>query len=143
MAVVRDGARDFTDATPLTYRLEVSDSTAQNDFRALHVIEATRKGDKFPATSTADVAGRNMVGAVIGDTIPRVVLFSASGSAQSIVSYNANYAGNARHLILDLEPGVYNVSKDGQELFQMLSTTAAGVLAFEAGSGTQFSVVRQ
>jgi len=143
--VVPDGLKGITDTTPMTYRVEVSDSVTGANLNALHIIEATSRGDNFPATSTVNVTGGNMVGALISDATPRVVLFSADGTPQSDVTYTTTYpaGATARHVITDLTPGAYNVLKDGQPIFRMLSTSAAGVLSFQATGGTTFRITTQ
>ena len=138
-----DGLRNITDSTPVTYRVEVSDSTTGTELNALHVIEATAASDSFPDTTLLDVTVGNMVGALIADAVPRIVLFSREGPPVSSVAYRADYSAGARHLIVDLAPGAYSVRRDGEELFRLRSTTPSGVLEFEAAGGGEFTLIRQ
>ena len=137
-----DGAMSFSDSTPVTYRVEVSDNVSNTSFNSLHVIAATAKNEAFPNTTTVSTVSGNMVGALIADTIPRVVLFASDGTPQSSITYEADYPGVARHLIVDLDPGAYNVTKDGESIIPSASTTAVGVLSFES-SGGAFSIEKQ
>ena len=134
--VVADGLRSFTDTTPVTYRMEVSDRVAGTTLNALHVIEASANGEPFPDSDPIEVSSGNMAGALIADRTPRAVLFSLDGTPQETLAYHVNYEGTGRHVIVDMVPGAYNIRKDGVEISSMHSTTTAGVLSFEAGGGT-------
>ena len=54
-------------------------------------------------------------------------------------TYTASYAGTARHLVVDMAPGSYNVFQNGNLIGTALASSQ-GVLSFAAGGGGTFQI---
>ena len=127
--VVADPLSD-SNAAPSTYRAEVADSAASPQLTALHVIAATASA--VPAmvpASTVTVPARNMVGATISGAVPKTVLFSADGSPQSSVSYNASAGGT--QLLFDLVPNKTFQVRVNEAAGMSVTASDQGVAVFE------------
>jgi hypothetical protein len=132
------------DSRPITYRLEVSDSVADNTFNALNVLVATASSTtSMPTTVRLHSTNGTMVGAMVMDgSVQRVGLFSADGVPQSNVRYTATYASGQTgvHVLADLVPNTqYLIARDGASL-GTASTTSQGVLTFRSSEGGLFTV---
>ena len=122
----------------MTKRFDVraaAGSTA-DDFLTVLAPTASSVG-AMPTTTLIDATTHK--GALYDDGAPRVAMFSTDGTARSSVAYAVAYSGNGRHVIADLLPGVYSVSRGGTIILASQSVGADGTLAFSSASGS-FSI---
>ena len=133
-----------TDSRPITYRVEVSDSTEDTRFDALNVLVATAASvASMPATVRVESADGAMLGAMVADgRVDRVALFSADGSAQASVTYTLTHSSGRTsvHVVADLVPSAsYVVSRDGVDI-ATVPASSQGVLTFGASEGGRFTI---
>jgi hypothetical protein len=134
--VVPDPVSD-TDPTPITYRTEVSDSVASQDLTALHIMSATaRTVTEMPDAGPILVPARNMFGAAIMSATPKFVLFAATASPQTSVTYSTTKAG--LHLLLDMAPNKTLVVDLDGAMLKSVKVSSQGVASFNAPSGGVF-----
>ena len=124
----------------ITPRVEIADTITSFDFNPLTVFVTDSNAASTPLITGIDAS--NMVGTMIGNFSPRMVLFAKDGTQQSSVLYSAVYSGAGNHLLVDMQPGSYTVLKDGS-LIGTVTASAEGTLYFTAADGGSFSVVRQ
>jgi hypothetical protein len=143
VSIAGDGVSSYTDSTRGTWREQVTDANAGTQMLALHALLATDSGvTAMPATSLLVSNDHVMQGAVIQESAgASVVLFSADGSTRRGVTYQAAVTGTASHLIVDMQPGAYDVCRSGSLLGQP-SASDQGVLYFHSTGGGTFEVVR-
>lgn len=157
-----------SDSRPITWRLEVSDSTEATTFDALNVLIATAASTTvMPDTVRVQSVNDTMVGAMVDDGgVCRIGLFSADGTPRAAVSYNANPASQTNHRNLQSRPNdatqtnlanraserpcvhviadllaetEYEVARDGVSLGTVLASRA-GVATFQSAAGGLFTV---
>jgi hypothetical protein len=95
----------------------------------------------MPTTTLISTTGYK--GAIYNDGIlPRIALFSSDGTSKKEVTYTASYSGelNGRHVITDLIPGAYTVSKDDAIVLEGQAVASDGSLSFDISGGTTFSI---
>lgn len=95
----------------------------------------------MPTTSLISTATYR--GAIYNDGVtPRVVLFSADGTAQTGVTYTASYSASltGRHVITDLNAGAYNVIKDGTTIYSGMAVGSDGSLSFATTGGATYVI---
>lgn len=135
-------AQDISDSSgDTTPRVEISDSVVSTDFNPLTVLIADSNTATMPTTTSIDTTG--MLGVLIDETIPKIVIFSKDGTSQNTVTYIAPYplSDTGNHLIVDMEPGSYDVYRDDTKILSDVVASAQGVLSFSAIGGTQFQIV--
>jgi uncharacterized protein (TIGR03437 family) len=139
---VADNPVSPRDATPITPRVEVSDTATSTEFNPLTVLYAAARGTPMPPTDLVTSAADNMLGAIVRETLVHVVLFSKDGSAQNRVTYTAVYPASdlGRHILADMAPGSYSVTRDGTLIQTGLTPSGSGVLTFDAIGGRVFEV---
>jgi hypothetical protein len=126
-----------------TQRLEVTDANAGTNPTSLFLTVLAPVASTAVQAAYSLVDTGNMKGAVYDDgAFPRVALFSADGTAQSAVSYVASYTAGvtARHVVVDLKPGVYTVFQNGAVLERAVVVQAHGSLTFTAQGGGTFAL---
>lgn len=135
------------DKRPITYRVEVSDSTSAPAFNALTVFVAGPASAKaMPRMERLESRQGNVVGAIVDDgDVERAALFSTDGEAQSRVTYTATFPARPRgffQVVADLVPGAsYDVVLDGATLSRVTASTQ-GVASFQTASGGAFEIRR-
>jgi hypothetical protein len=95
----------------------------------------------MPTTTLISTTGYK--GAIYNDGIlPRIALFSSDGTSKKQVTYTASYSGelNGRHVITDLIPGTYIVSKDDAIVLEGQAVRSDGSLSFVISGGTTYSI---
>ena len=121
-------------------RVETVEDESLSNF--LHVLHPTSSTTKTSLSETVLIEAEGTAGALIKDANNQwVVLFSEDGVSGENVSYSANYGGNCKHLIGGMEPGTYDVYKNGQKVL----TAAASrqhTLFFESEGGGAFQAVK-
>lgn len=133
-----------SDHRPITYRLEVSDSTANHTFTALNVlIAAASSTTSMPPTLGLRSTGGTMVGAMVKDgSVHRIGLFAADGAPQANVSYTAQYqpGEGGVHVIVDLVPEAeYVITRDGVRIGEG-PASSGGVVTFRSSQGGLFTI---
>jgi hypothetical protein len=126
-----------------TQRLQVADPNAGTNATSLFLTVLAPVAATATQAAYSLVDAVNMKGAIYDDgTYPRVAFFSTNGSAQTTLSYVASYTPGvtARHVVLDLKPGVYTVRKDGQIVYPAIPVQADGSLTFTASAGGTFAI---
>ena len=114
------------------WRIELSPATAAKDDEFLNVMQIM---DATGTTATAAaVAGDKVTGAKVND---RVVLF---GKKSEVVSGAFAFTvtgseSNVRHLVVDLAPGTWSVSKDGKAVGKYEVKAGEGALYFKGAPG--------
>lgn len=109
--------------------LKLTDSITSTDFSPLTVLIADSSSSSTPTISGIDTTG--MLGVATGS---KVAMFSKDGTEQTTVSYTAGSTSD--HLLVDMSPGVYTVTKDGSAVGDF-TASAQGVLTFSTtGGGT-------
>jgi hypothetical protein len=95
----------------------------------------------MPTTTLISTTGYK--GAIYNDGIlPRIALFSADGTSKTYVTYTTSYGSelNGRHVITDLIPGTYSVTRDGSIVLEGQAVGSDGSLSFVTTGGTTYSV---
>jgi hypothetical protein len=108
----------------------------------LTVLAATASSVASMPTTSLISAG-NFRGALYDDgVLPRVALFSANGTPQTKITYTAIYSSgvSGRHVITDLTPGTYTVSRDGAIVLTGQAVGSDGSLSFVISGGTTYSI---
>jgi hypothetical protein len=128
-----------------TQRFEVSDpnaSSCSTNCLFLTVLASTpSRISSMPFTKL--ISTSNYKGAIYNDgTLARIALFSADGTSQTGVNYEANYSASltGRHVISDLVPGTYDVSRGGTTLYSSLVVGGDGTLSFTSTGGSVYAV---
>ena len=88
-----------------------------------------------------------MTGTLINDsTSPQIVLFSSDpqGADVTTVTYNANYSSTktGTHLLLDIQPGTYDIFKNGTKIHSDIGASTQGVLTFSSSGGSTFQITQ-
>ncbi|MEI8360551.1 MAG: hypothetical protein WCG01_00220 [bacterium] len=125
------------------------------DFNPLTVMLTTASGSTTPAITGIDTGA--MIGSIIETSVPQVVLFSkqinqiidpiASDESyqtiqQNAVTYTVAYSSTGNHLLVDMEPAIYDVYRDGVKIITAVVASPQGVLNFEANGGGAFQIVK-
>jgi hypothetical protein len=129
-----------------TQAFQVVDPNASNcstNCLFLTVLAATATGASQPTMSLISVTGYD--GAFYNDSkMPRIALFSVDGTQRTSVTYTASYSSDltGTHIITDLTPGTYIVTKDASIIVPSITVANDGSLEFSsAGGGTaQFQI---
>jgi Heparinase II C-terminal domain len=128
-----------------TQRFEVSDPNSSNcSANCLFLTVLAPTASTIPAMPTTTLISTNhLTGALYDDGVaPRIALFSVDGTAQASVQYTAAYSSalTGRHVILDMVPGSYNVTKDGATIFSGLPVGSDGSLSFASTGGSVYAI---
>ncbi|MEI7891038.1 MAG: hypothetical protein WCI36_03625 [bacterium] len=125
-----------------TPRIEITDSVTSTDLNPLTVLIADGSSVPMPVTTGIDAAA--MEGVIVENANPDVVLFSKEGTVQNAVSYAASYSSGTtgNHLLVDIEPAIYDVYRDGSKIITAVTASSQGVLNFSATGGTNFEIVK-
>lgn len=107
--------------------LKLTDSTTSTDFNPLSVLVADTSSSSAPTITGIDTT--SMLGVEMGG---KVAMFSKNGDARNTVSYSA--IATADHILVDMEPGVYTVTKDGTTVGNF-TASAQGALFFSTVGG--------
>ncbi len=128
-----------------TQRFEVTDSnaaTCSTNCLFLTVLSPTASSVRaMPLTTLISTA--NYKGALYDDGVsPRVAMFSTDGTSQTSVTYTVSYSSSldGRHVILDLTPGTYKVTKDGAIIYSSLPVGSDGSLSFATAGGSSYTI---
>jgi Heparinase II C-terminal domain len=130
-----------------TQRFEVSDpnaSSCSTNCLFLTVLAPTASTVSSMPTATLINTNKYKGGFYNDGTLPRIALFSTDGTAQTSVTYTATYSSalTGRHVILDLVPGTYNVTKDGTSIYSGLIVSSDGSLNFTTAGGTNYAITQ-
>jgi hypothetical protein len=130
-----------------TQRFEVADpnaSSCSTNCLFLTVLAPTASSVSAMPTTTLITTNKYKGGFYNDGTLPRIALFSADGTAQTSVTYTALYSSalTGRHVIADLAPGTYNVTKDGTTLYSGLTVGTDGSLSFTTTGGTTYAITQ-
>jgi len=131
-------------------RIEVSDPSPSANLNVLTVLYATASSGSLPATS-AITTDANHMGVLVADTTPKVVVFGKGVSATSSypnyaatqyssVTYTANYAGTAKHVVANMYPSTAWVATRNGVAAGSGTTDASGTVFFTDSVGGSFSI---
>lgn len=128
--------------------LQIESTTNQNHDTYLNVMQLGDANTLTAMSPTTRIDASSMTGTAIDDpTVSRVVLFSSDpyGAAISNVTYAVGSfsATTAKHLLLDMQPGTYNVYRDSALIYSGLAVSANGVLAFDSTGGSTYAAIKQ
>ena len=148
ITVVGSGqTQNFDKKEPVRWRMEIEPTNPQlNDF-FLHVMQVG-DSDTLPSmTPTTLITADTMKGTLINDsTTPQIVLFSSDpqGADVTTVTYNANYSSTktGTHLLLDIQPGTYDIYKNGIKIHSDIGASTQGVLTFTSSGGSTFQITQ-
>lgn len=135
-----------------TYTMQIQSNTGQKYDNFLNVMQFGDSNTLTKMTPVSRIDADTMVGVIINDTkTPRIVLFSknTTGELVNFVKYNVNYNSSltGKHLIVDLEPGVYNVFKGTNKEEQIIANYTVSAekktLLFKATGGSTFHVIKK
>lgn len=119
--------------TPYAKRVLVQESTPGTSSWILTAIVSTDfKAAAVPITAITGTAHK---GAVVETDTPRVAMFSADGVAQTSAAYTVAYAGLGQHVVTDLLPGAYSVSRNGSTVAIGQIVGSDGTLYFAGAAG--------
>jgi hypothetical protein len=127
-----------------TQAFHVSDPNASScsiNCLFLTIFAPTAAGAPMPTTTL--ISAPNYKGALVDDGVtPRIALFSSDGTPQTSIKYTATYNGslNGQHVILDMAPGTYNVTRDGVTIYSSLPVGSDGSLSFTSTGGSLYAV---
>ncbi|MCK5321240.1 hypothetical protein KAJ38_01560 [Candidatus Pacearchaeota archaeon] len=126
-----------------SFRIEIepTDTDVQEYNNFLNVLYPTSTLiSVMPDTELIEIS--NMQGTLIKDQISSwIVLFSKEGAEQNSVTYDAVYTGTAKHLLVDMQAGTYNVYKNG-ELIDTKTASSQGTIYFESTGGSTFTITQ-
>ena len=129
------------------WRLEIEPTTPQLNDNFLHVMQVG-DSDTLPSmTPTTLINADTMTGTLINDTDnPQIVMFSSDsqGADVTTVTYNANYPSSktATHLLLDIQPGTYDIYKNSIKIHSDIGASTQGVLTFTSTGGSTFQITQ-
>ena len=127
-----------------TQAFNVSDPNASScSINCLFLTVFVPAASGAPMPTTTLISARNYKGALVDDGVaPRIALFSSDGTPQTSVTYTATYGSslNGRHVILDMAPGTYNVTRDGATIYSTLPVGSDGSLSFTSTGGSLYAV---
>jgi Chitobiase/beta-hexosaminidase C-terminal domain/Bacterial Ig-like domain (group 2)/Putative Ig domain len=122
-----------------TQHFEITDpnqaSTPTTQYLTVLAPTASSVGT-MPTTSSVSASG--FVGALYADSTPRVVLFSADGTAQNAFSYTLTATGKVTHVITDIAPGAYDIFQNATNIGTAVAG-ADGSLTFTSTNGGTFT----
>ena len=123
-------------------RVRVIPPTAVTDWNPLTVIATGSSSASMPTTTAIDTTA--MSGVVVSEVIPKIIMFSKSGTQQNAVTYTASYTAGTtgNHLLVDMEPGMYDIYRDGGKIISGAVASGQGVLSFSMTGGTLFQAVK-
>ena len=120
------------------WTIRVENTSNENNTNFLNVLHPTINMSETQMAETVLIDAGNMAGALIKDSSnQRVVIFSKTGDLQGGLGYQANYTGNAKHLITGMEDGVYDIYKNGTKIYT-IQTSIQNTLYFESNGGLNF-----
>lgn len=120
------------------WRAEVETPTQATYTEFLTSLYATTTStSSMPSSSVVISSGGNMKGVVVGDF---TVLFSAAQNDVMISSSAYTTTNESKHIITDLVPGTYAVTKDGVDLGNF-TTSAVGTLVIDTVSAGAFTLL--
>ena len=115
----------------------------QAEFLVVH-MPAKRQSAKLPPVSLITEIDSNFRGVAIGGAAPKVALFARNGALHDRVSgFVAPEEKVMQVLIAGLEPGSYDVMKDGTAVVSGLTVNARDNSLYFESSGGRFAVVRK
>ena len=115
----------------------------QAEFLVVH-MPAKHQSAKLPPVSLISEIDPNFRGVAIGGAAPKVALFARNGALHDRVSgFVAPEGGVMQVLIAGLEPGTYDVTKDGTAVASGLKVNAGDNSLYFESSGGRFAVVRK
>jgi len=140
--------QDYSGSTQMsTQHFEVSDPNASScsmNCLFLTVLAPTASSaGSMPTTSLITASGYN--GALYNDGVtPRVAMFSTDGTSHNSITYTASYSTGltGRHVITDLAPGTYEVTKDGAAIYSGLIVGNDGSLSFITAGGATYAITQ-
>ena len=138
---------DFDDEEPARWRIEIQPSTPQENDLFLHVMQVGDSDTLTSMTPTTLITADTMTGTLINDsTSPQIVLFSSDsqGADVTTVTYNATYPSSktATHLLLDIQPGTYDIYKNSIKIHSDIGASTQGVLTFTSTGGSTFQITQ-
>ncbi|MEI7891035.1 MAG: hypothetical protein WCI36_03610 [bacterium] len=135
-------------------RVEVT-APASLDFNPLTVMLATASEVTTPLITGIDTGA--MIGSLIETSTAQIVMFSKQINQlidpiaqdesyqtvqQNAVTYTAVYSSTGNHILVDMEPAVYDVYRDGTKIITAAVASSQGVLNFNASGGGSFQIVK-
>ena len=115
----------------------------QAEFLVVH-MPAKHQSAKLPPVSLISEIDANFRGVAIGGTAPKVALFARNGALHDRVSgFVVPEEKVMQVLIAGLEPGTYDVTKDGTAVASGLKVNARDNSLYFESSGGRFAVVRK
>ncbi|MDY0282294.1 MAG: hypothetical protein RBR35_17235 [Salinivirgaceae bacterium] len=118
---------DTSDMASALPRVRITPPAGLTDWTPLTVISTGSSSASAPATTTIDTA--SMLGVETGG---KVAMFSKDGTERDAVAYSTS--ATADSLLVDMEPGVYTVTKDGIAVGDF-TASSQGVLSFSTVGG--------
>ncbi|MEI8360544.1 MAG: hypothetical protein WCG01_00185 [bacterium] len=146
---------DVSDAPSVLPRIKLFPAIGVTDWNPLTVIIAGSSTDIMPKTYSIDTVA--MSGVLIEQLNPKIVMFSKQMSQgvdqitgkttyqtvqQNAVTYTAVYSSVGNHILVDIEPALYDVYRDGIKIITATVASSQGVLNFSATGGGVFEVVK-
>ncbi|MFH0731976.1 MAG: PKD domain-containing protein [Candidatus Omnitrophota bacterium] len=114
------------------------DSTQTNFLHVLYTTDATTAS--MPATTL--VEGDTMAGALVNAPGARLVMFAKTADKISDVTYQVNSSAvSTKHLLVDMQPGFYNVEQNDERKFSDTPASSNGTLSFALAGGGAFHVI--
>ena len=109
----------------------------------LHVLHpSTDMRESSMAETRLVQSGGKMAGCLIDDAHNRwIVLFARDRQLERGAGYQAAVTGPCKHLVTGLEPGVYDIYRDGVKILTKQSS-GQNTLYFEAEGGESFQLVK-
>ena len=116
------------------YRIEASPKTESEKDYFLNVLQVGDNDRDLAPLESEMIEGNTHTGVKIAD---RVVLFGKEKDRTSKdVSFTVSGDGWFKYMVCDLEEGTWKVTKDGSDLFEIVSAKDGGVGSFEAAAGS-------
>jgi len=114
------------------WRVEVSPSTAAKSDRFLHVMTVMDKG-----TSSNPAVWKIQENGVVGASVlGRTVVFSDASTLLTSAQFTIQDSNNTKVLVCDLEPGTWNVYRNGYKIVTKTATSDGQCIYFNGQSGT-------
>ncbi len=120
------------------WRIEVRPATQQQYDIFFHVFQTATASENSMEPVTLIDNQNNYYGAYIDHN---VVLFSKTSDFQNQAQYTISVSGNTRHLICNLNPGVYRVYVDGSQVTSV-QVDEDGTAFFLHSGGSNFRVTK-
>ncbi len=120
------------------WRIEVRPATQQQYDIFFHVFQTATASESSMEPVTLIDNQSNYYGAYIDHN---VVMFSKTSDFQNQAQYQIAVSGNTRHLVCNLNPGVYRVYVDGNQITSV-QVGDDGTAFFQHNGGTTFRVTK-